>query len=381
MNRLAWAFGLLLGCRGGDKDGAPHDTSAPEDSADDSGDDTNADGDDTADSGDSGAVAACPEPTVTFEHEDLSTEDLTGALLAGTYTTLDRPGRLLVCPGTWFARLLVRANVEVVGLGDAPADTVLSGGESGTILDVVGPDVALTVRNLSLDRGAGLDVDHNSGGGGIYCASFGTVTVDGVSFTNNFANDGPGMYTEDCTVLVSNSEFTDNLAEDDGGAATFWYSEVTMDQVTFTNNLALDGGALAVFYGNASLSNMTFRTNSSDIYSGGLWFYGGEFGSLTLTDSTFEGNLNEGDGGGVWIYAKDTQSATLERVSFTGNGAGRGGGLFVYYDSKVTGTDCAFDANSPEDIYAADYSEAGGVSYTGGAGYSFSCEANVCVGG
>ena len=45
----------------------------------------------------------------------------------------------------WFSRVLVRADVEIVGLGELPKETVLSGGESGTIIDIAGPDVTVSV--------------------------------------------------------------------------------------------------------------------------------------------------------------------------------------------------------------------------------------------
>lgn len=339
----------------GDSDSAPPDDSGPDDS------------------GDSGGPDWCAETSVTFEGSDGSTQDLTDSLLAGTYTTLDAPGTLWVCPGTWFARLLVRANVEVVGLGDSPDQTVLSGGESGTILDVAGPDVTLGVSNLTLDRGAGLNVEHNSGGGGIYCAGYGAVNVDRVAFTNNFANDGAGLYTEDCTVVVTDSTFTDNLSEDDGGAVTLWWSDLTMQGVEFADNIGLDGGGMTMFYSTAALTDVTFRANSSTNYGGGLWLYNGTLG---LTDVVFEDNVNaSGDGGGLQAYG----TVTMERTTFSGNSAGRGGGVFVYYDSVLNGTDCSFDGNTPQDIYAANYTEAGGESYTGGAGVDVACAANVCT--
>lgn len=372
----AWLLlGLAFGCNGGrDKDlddTSSHDSSTSIDSdegAPDSGETA-----ETGDSGDSAAPVGCEQTLVTFEGDDGVSVDLTEPLLAGTYTTLDAPGRLLVCPGTWFARLLIRANVEVVGLGAGPEDTVLSGGESGTILDVAGPDVTLTVHNLTLDRGAGLDEAHNSGGGGIYCEAFGAVSATDVVFSHNFANDGPGLYAEDCVISLSETQFIDNLAEDDGGALTLWFSTLTMDQGELRDNVGLDGGAIAMFYSAATLSDVLFQDNTSGMYAGGLWLYNG---TLSLTDTTFTGNVNTGmNGGGLLAYGE----ATLTRVSFDGNSATHGGGLFVYYESVVSGTDCDFGENSPEDLYAADYTEAGGVSYSAGAGYSFACAENVCA--
>jgi hypothetical protein len=357
-------FALVIGCAG------PSDT-GPGAVADP---DHTADRDETGDT-DTAAPDPCPEPIVRFEHTDGSVDDVTASLLSGDYLTLDQPGRLLVCPGTWFARLLLRADIDVVGLGAAAADTVLSGGESGTILDVAGPDVTASVTHVTLDRGAGLDEAHNSGGGGLYCAEEGTIAVEDVVFSHNGANDGAGLYARNCEVWVTGASFVDNVSEDDGGSFTLWYSNATIDEVSFTGNTGLDGGAMAMFYSTAAMTNVTFDANTSSHFAGALWVYNS---SLAMSDSTFTDNVNTGGDAGALLFHG---TGTLDRVDFSGNTGVRGGGLFVYWESEVAGTDCSFAGNTPEDIFAADYSDAGGVSYTAGAGYSFSCTGNACVGG
>ena len=352
--------GLLLGC--GDKDTAD-DSGIDDPGTDDSGIDT----DDTADPG----TSPCAEPTVTFVDEDGEETDLTEPLTSGEYTTLSDPGTLSVCPGTWYARLLLRADIEVVGLGADRSETILSGGESGTILDIGGPRV-VTVRNLTLDRGAGLDVDHNSGGGGLYCEENATVSIEDVTFSRGFANDGAGLYAISCTIEIQDSEFIDNLSEDDGGALTLWDSTATIIGVTFENNTALDGGAMALFTSEVTIEDTTITDNVSSYFAGGIWQYNS---ILTLRDVTLSGNLNSGnDGGGLLAYG----TTTLERVSFTDNSAEGGGGLYVYFESEVTGTDCDFSGNSPDDIWVDDYGDDGGVSHTAGSGYSFVCAGNAC---
>lgn len=357
---------LLLACAGSP---APAETADPDETAETG--DTAAD--DTGDTGDTSVPDACPVATVTFEHADTTVEDVTPYFLSGDYLTLDAPGRLLVCPGTWYARVLIRADVEVLGLGGSPDQTVLSGGASGTILDIAGPDVSVSVANVTLDRGAGLDVEHNSGGGGLYCDAYSTVSVSSVVFTNNTANDGAALYGTDCEVSVADSVFADNVSEDDGGAFTLWYSHATITDTVFSGNTALDGGALALFYGSATMSDVVFEDNTSGNFSGAVWVYRSD---ITLSDATLSRNVNTGgDAGGMLVYG----SAVLERVAFTDNSAPKGGGLFVYYEAVVEGTDCRFSGNAPDDIYAADYTEAGGASYTAGDGYSFSCAGNVCA--
>lgn len=348
---------------------ADSDTDTDADSDTDTDTDTDADSDTDTDTDTDTDPCAAGE-VVTFVAEDGATTDLTDALLTGAYTTLDTPGTLYTCPRTWYARLLVRADVSVVGMGATPADTVLSGGESGTILDVSGAH--LTVRNVTLDRGVGLDPDHNSGGGGIYCLE-GTVDVADSVFSNHFANDGSAIYTESCSLTVTNTDIVDNESEDDGGAVTVWYGDATFDGVNLTNNVGLDGGAMAVFYAAATIRGSTFAGNVATNYGGGIWLYDS---TLAASDTVFSDNVvTAANGGGLLFYG----SGTLERVTFTGNSAPRGGGLFVYYRAELTATDCDFSANTVEDIWVADYSDAGGVAMPGGEDLSFTCTNNVCT--
>ncbi len=348
----------LLGCPGPAEDSQD---SAPQDETDSPHD--------TDDTGDS----PCATPTVTFELTDGATQDLTDMFLSGEYVTLAVPGTLQVCPGTWYSRVLVRADVDVVGLGAGPGDTVLSGGLSGTILDVAGPAVTLSVRNVTLDRGAGLDVAHNSGGGGIYCEQDGAVIVSDAVFSANEANDGPAIYTNDCTLDVTGSAFHDNTAEDDGGAVTLWDSTASFDQVQIHDNRSLDGGGMAIFNSDVTATDLSIVDNTATGFSGGIWLYNS---TMALSDGVFSGNQDDSGvyGGGLLVYG----SATLERVSFTGNSAPLGGGIFVYYQGIVQGTDCDFSANTPEDIFASDGTSEGGESFDAGTGTSFTCQDNDC---
>ena len=354
----------LLGCPGPDPDTGPKDdTDTPVDT-----DDT----EDTEDTEDTGP-SACATPAVTFEGTDGSTQDLTAMFQPGDYVTLALPGTLQVCPGTWYSRVLVRADVSVVGLGATPAETVLSGGLSGTILDVAGPAVTLSASNVTFDRGAGLDVDHNSGGGGIYCEQEGAVVVTDAVFSNNEANDGPAIYTNNCSLDVTRSEFLDNISEDDGGAITLWDSTATFDDVQVHDNQSLDGGGMAIFNSQITASNLSIVDNVATGFSGGIWLYAS---SMTLTDGLFSGNQDDSGvyGGGLLVYG----SATLERVSFQDNSAPLGGGIFVYYEGIVQGTDCDFAGNTPEDIFASDGTSEGGTAYDAGTGTSFTCQDNAC---
>jgi len=313
----------------------------------------------------------CEEAHATFTSASGGTEDLTQVMTDGTYYTFTEDGTLEVCPGTWFTHLVAHANVTVKGLDATPDTTILSGGELGTIIEVSGP-YTLRVENVTLNRGAGLDVEHNSGGGGIYCEGEGRVEVEGAVFSQNFANDGAGLYAQYCAVDVQNSLFHDNLVDDDGGALTLWFSTGLLYNVIFDNNTGLDGGAMAVFQSDLEVYNTTYSNNTSDNFAGALWVHES---SATIVDSVFDANTNLDTQGGAMLL---NGSISLNRVEVTGNSAPRGGGVFVYWESDVLGTSVLFRDNSPEDIFVADYSTAGGESIWGNEDYSFFCEENAC---
>jgi hypothetical protein len=380
----------------GDDSGGPDDSSTEsgddsgDDSADDSGpDDSGPDDSGPDDSGWTDTPPDCTTPVASFHGADGSVTDLTAAFGVGTFTTLDEPGNLWVCPGTWWTRVILRADIAVIGLGEDPADTILDAGEDGTILDVGGPHT-YTIENVTLNRGAAYDTSHNSGGGGIFCCGDGTackipsaksrstVVVDDVVFTNNTGDDGSAFYSLECDFDVKNSLLADNTSDDDGGAVNLRYSTATFDSVTFDNNQGLDGGVMAMFYSSVTIANSTFSNNTGGNYSAGIWATYDT--SLVISDTVFENNTNAAlrktaYGGAIIAY----ETATLERVSFIDNTAPKGGGIFVYYDAVIDGIDCDFSGNDPEDIYAADYSDEGGVSYTAGLDYSFSCADNACT--
>ncbi len=357
-------FSFLLGC--GDKDAA--DT-APPAAADDTGSGT---GLDTADTGAPPSTGVCATPGVYFELLDGTIEDYSAQLTSGEYLTINRPGTLMVCPGTWYARMLIEAEVDIVGMGDTREETVLSGGLSGTIIDISVP-VTATVSNLTLDRGIGLDVDHNSGGGGIYCENNATVIVDDVLFTNSEGNDGAGMYGWECDGVVSNSLFTDNVVEDDGGAISWWYNTLELHDVDIIGNIARDGGAMTLFNATFTASNLNVSDNAATYFAGGIWVYDSD---ITVTDSVFSGNTNEGfNGGGMLVYG----SAELDNIRFDDNEAPFGGGLYVYFDAEITATAVSFSGNTVDDIWVAGYNDDGGVSMAGSEDMSFTCAENTCT--
>ena len=295
---------------------------------------------------------------VTFNGEDLSQE-----MLGGDVVTLDTPGTLTLCPGTWFAQLVVTADVVIEGAG--PEQTVLSGGETFTPILVEDADV--TVRDLTLDRGAARSEEGNAGSGGaLRCVEGGHVRMENLHLTNNTAYDGGGAYARDgCALTVDRCHFNENRSIDDGGALRVNFGEATIRDSTFTQNAARDGGALIFHESTVLIEGSTFTDNeSTDTQGGALLHY---FAPLTIRSSHFEGNRSLSYGGALGLFGE----TTLEDVSFEGNASTWGGGVVLYPPNTLSCAGCRFTDNDPDDVQLYD-----GDSYT--ISGDFICTAEGC---
>ncbi len=324
---------------------------------------------DTADTADT-ADSASPCAEVVFTATDGRQEDLTDAFTEGDFVTLDQEGVLGFCPGTWFVRLTAAAPLTVLGLGATPEETVLSGGESGTVLTARGAGVDVVVENATLDRGATEGVRNEQLAGGITCAEGASVRVVDAVLSNHYAYDGAAVFAmSGCVLDLEGVRLTANSAEDDGGAVRVDTSSATLTDVRFEGGEARDCGGLFVHDSDVSIRGAAFADNSSrDSQGGALLHY---YGTLQIEDATFETNVANGVGGAVALFG-DT---FLDRVSFVGNVADTGGGaIYLYPDhGTLTCTGCSFADNSPDDVGLE-----GGGSYDFGDGVDFSCDTDGC---
>jgi len=294
----------------------------------------------------------------TFNEEDLSLE-----MVSGDVVTLDTPGTLTLCPGTWFAQLVVTADVVIEGAG--PERTVLSGGESFT--PIVVQDADVTVQDLNVDRGAARSEEGNAGSGGaLRCVEGGHVRMENLHLTNNTAYDGGGAYARDgCELTVDSCQFIENRSVDDGGAVRVNHGEATIRDSTFVRNVARDGGALLFHESTVLIEGSTFTDNeSTDTQGGAILHY---FAPLTIRSSHFEVNRSLSYGGALGLFGE----TTLADVSFEGNVSTWGGGVVLYPPNTLSCTGCRFTDNDPDDVQLYD-----GDSYT--LSGDFTCTAEGC---
>ena len=138
-----------------------------------------------------------------------------------------------------------------------------------------------------------------------------------------------------------------------GGIKVFTGGSLSVDGVKFTNNCASDhGGAIFVQSGtNVSFNNTKFINNSANDHAGAIW----NNGTLTATDCTFTGNTAS-DVGAIYnsVTVDGAGRALLTNCTFTGNVGTAGAGALANAlgNSEMTIVGCTITENSA-DTYGA----------------------------
>ena len=350
---------------------SPEDTSPPDDTAPEDTDPP--DYYKKQDTGDT----LCATATASFTDASGVETDYTSEFTDGTEVLLEEDGTLAFCPGEWFVRLNVKeASVDIVGLGKTRDETVVSSGESGTVLSFRGPNQTINVSNLVVERGAALGSGNRSSGGGLRCADDTEVNVRDVTFTRNQAYDGAAIYvSETCRLTVDDSLFLDNDTIDDGAGIRVDGGTAEVTNSTFSGNTGRDGAAAFTIYGAMSFDGCTFEDNNVSYYGGAMVNY---YGSIEVSDSTFTDHSASYSGGAIYTVG----DLTLDTVTFD-DSTGSDAAIYTYGTyGTLTGTDVTFTDSSPADVYL--YGTGGGPAGGGGSydfepNASFSCAGSSCT--
>jgi predicted outer membrane repeat protein len=231
----------------------------------------------------------------------------------------------------------------------------------------------LTLKNLKISNGFALGPQSGrSCDGGAVRITFGILTLDGVTFENNFAtrggavcgnfeskvfiidstfrnnsgNVGGAIVTNTSTLDISGSLFESNSTTPidgqngiGGAIRTFGFfetKEINIDSSRFVNNIGYhEGGAMFLSLGNGidlNLTNSTFVGNeailNSDtgIGSGGAvkLAHNSSKSTANITNIAFYNNVADQEGGAIWSGGGSANlDMNLTEVTFYGNEAGR----------------------------------------------------------
>lgn len=292
------------------------------------------------------ALATTPTPV------GCTTDDLTSAITdASSGAILDLTPH---CTYVLTAQLpSIMKTLTIVGPATLERNTESS---SFSVLVVGCANGHLTLENVNIRDGGG-DVD---GGGAVKITNQdATLTVYGGTFSDNTATADDsygGAIDNSGPLIVDGATFTDNSAES-GGAI---YSEngvstATLNQDTFVGNNAEYGGAIYNEDNNMQIGRGSFRDNiaTGEDAEGGAIF--NDY-NLTATGTLFSMNSAFGeDGQGGAIY-NDDSDLTLDHSLLTVNHAADGGGG-IYNDDEGDVT-LAFVTeviiNTPDNCYPVD---------------------------
>ncbi|MBI5702098.1 MAG: hypothetical protein HZC39_01090, partial [Chloroflexi bacterium] len=206
-----------------------------------------------------------------------------------------------------------------------------------------------TLRNLIITD----NQSPTGGGGGMFIGTdpgetTSSPTITSVTFSNNTAERGGGLFNQNSNPVLTNVIFTGNTATNGAGGgmnsqtanATDPPSVPTLNNVTFNGNTAVGGGGMLNSNSNAVMTNVTFSGNAAARRGGGLL---NEDSTPTLTNVTFYNNTSTDSttyadprGGGGMLNINS--NPTLNNVTFSAN------------DSVLVGGDAMRNVNSNPQI-------------------------------
>lgn len=219
----------------------------------------------------------------------------------------------------------------------------------------------LTGSALVLDAVAVTGNSSQQYGGALYAVNGADVYARDTSFTDNVAQDGGALDTENDIVDFDNVTLTGNHSpagtSGQGGAWWSQYAVIRMKGGTVSGNTAGDtgqagfGGGLLLLYDNVALSDVRLDHNHAAGQGGrgAVYTY---YGQLQVTGGTISHNRADGSGGrGGGLFADDGSQVELHGVTMRGDvvddavTAAKGGGA-IYAFGYTSGTSVLVDQRS-----------------------------------
>jgi len=206
-------------------------------------------------------------------------------------------------------------------------------------------------------------VDHYYGRGGGVSLDRGDPAVEDCHFFNNFASQGGALYSTESNVTFNRCTFVENQAASldtratcGGGAVASesWTRSPVFTACVFSGNSADRGGGIDNHGGNPVWTECNFMGNVARTEGGAL---ANASGDPLLVRCRFCANSAMDRGGALYnvgIWEGGMTGPELSHCVFAGNavtaqgaGAGFGGGaLGLYYNSRLTSTNCTFVGNA-----------------------------------
>jgi len=292
------------------------------------------------------------------------TADVSGTVDAPAVWSLDDPGTLRFCDGTFYVGLDVHADSTILGMSGDPTAVTLDAALGGSVIQIEGEGLTVSLSGLTLTDGVG-EVSRtlkDGVGGGIFCESLSTVStlaVDQVHIEGNQAVYGGGLFAHGCETTLTNTDIAANTANFVGGAGwvmngTHFWTNVDISD----NSTGSDVGGVYFYEDSPGLEVVLDQVDvhdnqAPDGVAAGISVYGGSLswsGSST-SSSGLVGNIADSGAGGIHLDGTDFSASAV--------------------DFGEPGT---ADDNHPADIYL----DSAATPYGAGDDATFDCDADAC---
>ena len=213
-------------------------------------------------------------------------------------------------------------------------DTIIEGpGADLLTIDADGKSWVIDVSMIASVEIQGLTITGGYGdrGGGIH--SNGTLTLSGVTFTENEASwYGAAIYTEG-PLNIFDSTFVNNYTDGNGGVINNHKADILIEGCLFSNNEAVDeGGAVHNYAGDVTIHSSVFTGNKSGAGGGAVTNLSGA--TMEIANSVFSGNSTNLNGGAIYNFL--TSNMNIYNSTISGNWAsGDGGGVYSQNGSTL----------------------------------------------
>jgi hypothetical protein len=255
--------------------------------------------------------------------------------------------------------LVLSQNVTIEAVGNHVV--TISGGGNSRIFEIK-PGVQVTLDQLNLTNGNGIANNPNDASGldanGGAILSFGTLTINNSTLSNNFAANGGGAILNDGgTLAVNNSTLSNNSTtglSGVGGAIWNFEGTVTVNNGFLSANSATGGGGAILNEGLLTVSNSTLSDNNAlGNVGGAIW----NFATMTVSNSSLSRNAADFGGavfnqGGTATVTGSTLSDNIARFD--------GGAIYNFFGTLSVGTS-SFSGNFPDNIVGG-FNDLGGNS-------------------
>ena len=294
-------------------------------------------------------------------------------------TSVNPNGTVNVADGTYYERLTISKNVNLVG--QSQENTILDGSNTGRPLTInSGVNVSISLFTIQNGKATGYDAY----GGGI--ANSGNLTLNNCTVKYNQANPtgfygssyGGGIYNYgNMTIKGSTVEYNSGTGYyaygggiNNGGTMIIEDSTVQYNQAISSSDEAKGGGIyneVILTINNSNINgNTAWSSYPDEAYGGGIYNYG----TLIMDNTNMEGNIVRGysaHGGGIYNYngIMEISNSNINKNYAEASGSScYGGGIYINSGS-LTLTNSNINQNTVTG--QSGYSAEGGGIYNCGA--------------